>query len=53
MTNAEKAILYAALAVLTAPLWLYTLAAMADSAMTDSAYPYTGFCPDSPEHFAE
>lgn len=49
MTAAEKAVFYALLAVLTAPLWLYTLAAMADNAMRDTEYPHSGFCPDSPE----
>lgn len=50
LTTLEKWTLAAVLAVLGAPIWLYTLAAMYDNATTDSGYYYSGFCPDCPTH---
>lgn len=49
LTTTEKAIIYAILALLTAPLWLYAVACIADNACRDDDYLYSGSCPDSPE----
>lgn len=48
MSTTEKLVLGVCLAVLTAPLWLWVLACMADNALRDAEYPYSGFCPDCP-----
>ncbi len=50
-TTAEKATIWTIVALLTSPAWLFILACIYEQATAEpSAYPYTGFCPDCPEH---
>ena len=49
LTTTEKIIIGIIIAAITAPAWLYACAAMADNALRDDDYYYSGSCPDSPD----
>lgn len=49
MDTAIKILLGILLVGITAPLWLYALAAMVDNALREDDYYFSGSCPDSPD----
>ena len=49
LTTTEKIIIGIIIAAITAPAWLYACAAMADNALREDDYYFSGSCPDSPD----